>query len=174
MCRECCENYNYFPAITIGGPTGDYFLDTPVASNRWTEYQIVQIANGAQAAKVFVTGDNDKPPQLLYDGSNTLSNDASVRGLAFQIPASTTIVGDSNQWDRITHSQDRVFVRIDAAADKSTYVTIRFRVRILTIIPGPAESVHPDLAHQLNIQRSERIKERVSRAGIPEREWQHV
>lgn len=171
MCDHC-GLYNYFPAQVIGGPTGDYTIDAPVGSNRWAEYQIVEIANGAQAATVVVSGD-DKPSALSYDGSKILNDNTFLRGHAFQVPASNTIRGDTGNWDRITHSQKRVFVRIDSAADKSCFVVIRFRVRMLTIIPGPSETVHPDLGHQINIQRAKNIQDHIdkNRAGIPESEW---
>jgi hypothetical protein len=174
MCDHC-GLFNMFPAMVVGGPTGDYFIEVPVESSRWAEYQVVSIANGAQAATVVVSGD-DKPIALPYDGSKTLSNDAFIRGQCFSVPASTTIRGDTGQWDRITHSQKRVFIRIDSAVDKSTYVTIRFRSRLLTIIPGPTETTHPDLGHQMNIQRANRINEHVekTRAGIPEGEWHNA
>lgn len=150
--------YNYFPAVTIGGTTGDYAIEAPVGSNRWAEYQIVEIANGANAATVVVSG--DAPPITpVFDGSKTISGDERISGHVFNLPASVTQQCDTNQWDRITHSQHKCFVRIDNASNKSTYVTIRFRVRLLTIIPGPPKETHPDLGHQLNIERAENIKD---------------
>ncbi len=171
MC-ETCENYNEFPAITIGGPTGDYTLDVPVQSCRWAEYQVASIA-AQVAAQVVVSGDS-KPAALAYDGSKTLSNDTSFVGQAYTLSANQPSITPNDGWTRITHSQKRVFVRIDGVgAGNSCYVSIRFRARLHKVIPGPAEATHPDLGHQMNIQRAERIKDRVAktRAGIPEREW---
>jgi len=161
MC-EHCSLYNYFPPVTIGGTSGDYMIQAPVDSNRWAEYQVVEIANGAQAATVCVSGDS-KPIAPVFDGSKTVNGDERINGHVFNIPASVTQQCDTQQWDRITHTQHRVFARIDNAANKSTYVTIRFRVRLLTIIPSPAKETHPDLGHQLNIERANNIQDHINK-----------
>lgn len=159
MCDHC-GLYNYFPPVTIGGTSGDYSIVAPVGSNRYAEYQVVEIANGAQAATVVVSGDST-PVAPVFDGSKTISGDERINGHVFNLPASVTQQGDTTQWDRITHSQHKCFARIDNAASHSTYVTIRFRVRLLTVIPGPPKETHPDLGHQLNIERSQNIQDHI-------------
>lgn len=173
MGQDCDHDYNQFPAITIGGPAGDYFIDCPVPSARWAEYQVASIA--AQVAAQIVVSGASKPSSLVYDGSKTLSGDtnsgasAAFVGQAYTVSANQPSITPSDGWERITHSQRRVFVRIDVANGNSCYVTIRFRTKLLTIIPGPTPTTHPDLGHQMNIQRSKNIKDRLAKAGIPER-----
>ncbi len=169
MCEHC--EYNQFPAITIGGPAGDYSIDCPVLSNRWAEYQVASIAS--QVAAQFVVSGDSKPAAMVYDGSKTLTGDTSIVGQVYTLSANQPSIVPGDGWERITHSQKRVFVRIDVAGGNSAYITIRFRAKLLTVIPGPAETVHPDLGHQMNIQRSENIKNHLkkTRAGIPEKEW---
>jgi hypothetical protein len=166
MCKGS-DDFNYFPPITVGGPTGDYYITTPVTSSRWTEYAIISVANGdGGIASIFLTGD-DKPSQLVYDGSKILSADAFVPGVAIRVASTTTTSFDSDAWFRVTHSQKRVFIRIDAGASSSCYVTLRFRDKLVTVVPGPSVTVHPDHQQQLNIARSEKTKERLSKLGIP-------
>lgn len=167
MGQDCDHEYNQFPARTIGGPAGDYIIRCPVQSNRWAEYQIVAIA-AQVAAQVVVSGDS-KPVALLYDGSKKLSDDSFFVGTAYTLSANQPSITPSVGWERITDSQGQVFVRLDAAGGNSVYVTVRFRTKILTVIPGPAETIHPDLGHQMNIKRSQNIKDRLAKAGIPER-----
>lgn len=167
MGQECDHEYNQFPAITIGGPAGDYIVNSPVKSARWVEYQVVAIA-AQVAAQVVVSGDS-KPAALVYDGSKILSDDAFIVGTAYTLSANQPSITPSDGWERITHSQMRAFVRIDVAGGSSCYVTIRFRTKILTIIPGPTPTTHPDLGHQMNVQRSKNIKDRLAKAGIPEK-----
>ncbi len=167
-------DYNVFPSMTIGGPTGDYFLECPVTSGRWVEYKVVQVVNGSgDIASIVISGDS-VPVALAYDGSRLLSNDVSIRGQAYRVPINSTLVGQCHNWDRVTHSQKRVYIRIDGpGAAASAFVTIKFRVKLLTIIPGPTETTHPDLGHQLNIQRAENIRAHLDKngtgqAGIPQ------
>lgn len=168
MGQECDHEYNQFPAITIGGPTGDYELPAPVMSCRWMEYQVVSIA-AQVAAQIFITGDT-KAATLVYDGSKVLSKDTSIVGTAYTVSSNQPSITPSDGWERITNSQNKVFARIDGVgAGASCYITIRFRAKLLTVIPGPAETTHPDLGHQMNIQRSKNIKDRLAKAGIPER-----
>lgn len=162
MCISNDEQlYQEFPAITIGGPSGDYFATAPVTSCRWAEYAVVAIANGdGGTGSVVVSGDS-APKALVYDGSKTLNDDNFVRGRAYRVAATTSTPCDADDYERITHSQKRVFVRIDAGNSSSLYVTLRFRVRILDRIPGPSTTVHPDHAHQLNIARANATRERL-------------
>lgn len=161
------DDYNYFSPLTIGGPTGNYILACPVTSCRWAEYKITAVANGdGGSASVFVTGDNDTPSQVLYDGTKTLTDDAFLRGVPIRVASTVTLLSHG-QWTRITHSQKRVFVRIDAGNNSSCYVSIQFRVKPITVVPGLPVTVHPDHAVQLNIARAETTLKRLDRMGIP-------
>lgn len=170
MCSECCDQYNIFPSVVIGGTTGDYEIECPVQSCKWAEYRILHIANATTAdAQVVVSGDTP-PIALPYTGTlKTLTDNTFIRGEAYYCIYEQTTRG-AQQWQRITHSQRRVFVRIDNGGVSATYVTLQFRVRVLTNIPGPIEAVpHPDLGQQINIAREKRINDRLVKAGIPER-----
>lgn len=163
---EICE-YNLFPAMSIGGPSGDYVIESPITSCRWAEFQVVSIANGNYPAQIVVSG-NTPPKQMDYTGTNKLSDGVVLRGQVFTVPQGETLTPPIDQWDRITHSQRRVFVRIDNAAGNSTYVTIRFRARLLTVIPSVDSDMVPEgLGHQKNLQRAERIIERNEQNKLP-------
>jgi hypothetical protein len=155
------DNYIYFPIVTIGGTTGDYYVDCPVTSCKFAEYKIVSVSTLANCA-VYVSGDS-KTIQLPIDGSATLSGNTTGKGQFFAMSGTSTVT-DCSEYDRITHSQKRVFVRIDNDGKSSTYVGIKFRIMPVTIVPGPAKATHPDLGHQMNIERERNIK-----ATIPER-----
>lgn len=170
MCENCCDNYNIFPSMIIGGGAGDYEVETPVRSCRWAEYRVLLVANSAGgAAQVTVSG--DAPPiSLPYSGTlKTLTDDVFFRGEAYSLLAGDTVRG-AERWQRITHSQKRFFARIDSTGNGATYITVQFRARVLTTIPGPIEATtHPDLGHQVNVMREKRINDRLLKAGIPEK-----
>jgi len=157
--------------MIFGGGAGDYVLECPVRSCKWAEYRVLQIANSSgSAAQVTVSGDNPPVQSLPYTGTlKTLSDDVFLRGEAYNVPLSDTKVG-SCIWQRITHSQRRVFARIDSTGNGATFITVQFRARIITNIPSPIEAApHADLGQQINIERSKRINDRLIKAGIPER-----
>jgi hypothetical protein len=170
MCDECCDTYNIFPSMIIGGGAGDYFVECPVKSCKWVEYRVIAIANSSGGtAQVTLSGDN-LPPTLPYTGTlKTLNDDVFFRGEAYFIPSGDTRIG-TQTWERITHSQRRMFCRIDSTGNGATYVTLQFRAIVLTNIPGPIEAApHPDLGHQVNIARARRVNDHLVKAGIPER-----
>jgi hypothetical protein len=169
MCDQCCENYNEFPAQIIGGGAGDYFLDCPVLSCKWAEYRVISIANSTLGdAQVTVSGDST-PVTLPYSGTlKTLSDQVFFRGQAYFCTFESGLIAPM-PWNRITNSQKRVFARIDLTGGGACYITLQFRVRLLTSIPGPIDATHPDLGHQINIERAERVKKQLNKAGIPER-----
>lgn len=168
MADEQSDHYNYFPAMTIGGPTGDYEIISPVPSGRWAEYSIVAIANGdTGSSSVFVSG-RSAPVQLLYNGSQTMNKDAFVPGIAARVAATTTSYPALADFEKVTHSQQKVFVRIDVTGGGSCFVTLKFREKLHTVIPGPTPATsHSDHGHQMNIARSEKTSERLQKMGVP-------
>lgn len=166
MCKG--DGYNYYPPITIGGPTGDYSVPCPVTSCQWAEFAIDSVANGDGGTGACVISGNSVPKALDYTGlaANTFTDNTFLKGWPVRIPATTTQYINSD-YERITHSSKRVFVRIDAAASTSMYVTVRFRTKVLAVIPGPSHEVHPDHAHTLNQARSEKTMERLKEIGVP-------
>ncbi len=167
---NCGDDYNYSTPLVVGGATGDYFVTCPITSCRWAEYCIIAVANSDSSfAKVLISGEMKPVAQLDYAGVSTsaLNDDGVFPGIAIVVAAASTQEIDPYSYFRIQHSQKRVFIRIDTGSNKSCYVTLRFRVKPITIVPGPAHTVHPDHQEQLNIARSEKTKERLSKMGIP-------
>lgn len=165
MCS--CEGYSEpSPPVTIGGPSGDYFVECPCQSCRWAEYAIVGVSS--TAAATFVVSGDSIPKALDITGGVTLNNDAAVPGVALSTGSnSPSFAYDPECFYRITHSQKRVFVRIDITSSQDAYITLRFRWKLLTVIPGPAPQVHPDSYHQLNLARADTTMKRLASAGIP-------
>lgn len=162
--------YTEFPAVTIGGASGDYFAVCPVVSCKWAEYAVDSVVNGDGATGAVVISTHIVPKALDYTGLSTseLNNDNQAYQWPVRVPATTTQVINST-WDRIVNSEKRVYVRIDCGAGNSMYVTLRFRIRDLTVIPGPGVSVHPEHEAQMNIARHDTTLERLSKMGIPAR-----
>ncbi|HEV2580464.1 MAG TPA: hypothetical protein VGT44_06390 [Ktedonobacteraceae bacterium] len=166
---EATPHYQEFPPVTIGGPTGDYSIVCPVTSGRWAEFAIDSIVNGDGGTGALVISGRNPPKALAYDGSVKIdgTNDSVfLYATPIRIPATTTLHPNS-AFERITSSEKRVYMRIDAAASTSIYVTLRFRLRILERIPAPAATVHPDHAHNMNKERARATNERLQAMGIP-------
>jgi hypothetical protein len=161
MCQDS-EKYREFPAVTIGGLTGDYFATCPIASCEWADYCIDSVVNGDGGTSAAVLSGNSKPVALDYTGISTSKlNDYNIlHAVPLRVPATVTQI-INGAWERLTNSQKRVFLRVDAAASTSLYVTIRFRVRLLKVVPGPFVEVHPENAHALNVSRAEATRARL-------------
>ncbi len=160
--------YQEFPPITIGGPSGDYFFKCPVPSARWAEFAIDSIVNGDGGTGAVVVSGNSIPKAFDYSGSSVikLTDDAASYGIPIRVGATLTQPINSD-YVRITNSERKVFVRIDAAASTSMYVTLRLRARILERIPGPSKEVHPDHPENMSKLRADTINQRLDAAGIP-------
>lgn len=166
----CCnQGYTETPALTIGGPTGNYFIECPIESNQWAEYAIDSIVNGdGGTGAVVVSTQNSNPSAIDYTGlaANKFTDDAVYKGVLYRIPATTT-QPINGAWERIVNSQKRVFFRIDAASSTSLYVTLRFRIKDLATIPAPSEAGHHDAMERMNQDREQRVKERLGQMQIP-------
>lgn len=162
-------NYDEFPCITIGGPTGDYFAECPVPSAEFAEYAVDSVVNGDVGTSAIVISGNAIPTALSYAGlaANTFTDNAVLHSWPIRIPLTTTLHVNSS-WDRVINSQRRVYVRIDAGASNSVYVTLRFRIKRLKNIPAPAHTVHPDHMQQINQARAETTNQRIEEMGLPD------
>ncbi len=161
MCTDD-TNYNPFPPQVQGGATGNYAFECVMDSNDFIEYNIVAIANGdGGPGAVIVSGQNAPSAGLDYTGiaANKLdvSNGASIPGIAFRISQYTTLTPPP-QWRRVTSTEGKVFVRIDAQANTSIYVTIEFRAKILKTIPAVFKTVHPDDMYVVHQERAKKVE----------------
>jgi hypothetical protein len=160
--------YTYLDIVSFGGPSGDYAITAPMDSCKWMEYRLVSIANSSLGDTQVLLSTKQPPKQLTYDNTTTLTTDGYIHSRPIYVPKASTINGQGDTWERITHSQHKLFARIDAASSGACYVTIQFRARVLDVIPGPFPAVSlPELGHQMNIERSERIEKRLKQLGMP-------
>lgn len=166
MC-EHCGDYTYLDVVTFGGPTGDYEIVGAMQSARWLEYRLVSIANSTFGDSHIVLSTKKAPIALPFDNTVTINTDNFLHARVFYLKAASMITGEAEIWERLTHSQHKLFARIDASGNGVSYISVQFRARILTTIPGPFPSTHPDLGHQMNIERGEIIEKRLRQLGIP-------
>jgi hypothetical protein len=150
------------PPVIIGGPTGDYKVLADITSARWVEYRVLALAFSNSGACVISGG--RKPIALDYSGGNTLNDDSHGYGEPYVAGSSGSVSG-SKEWIRVTHSEKRVFARIDT--NGTIFIALQFRPCLLEIIPGPAETVHPDHAHKMNEARAGRINDSLKELKIP-------
>jgi hypothetical protein len=153
--------------MTVGGPSGDYEVTAPIASAKWVEYRLVDIANSSSGDSHVMISTKGKPSALPFDNTVTLNKDGFIHARVLYALSASTVNGDAQVWERVVNSQNKLFIRIDASGNGATYVSLQFRSRIIDVIPGPFPSVHPDLGQQMNIERSERIEKRLKQLGMP-------
>ena len=158
------DSYQEFPAITVGGPTGDYIAKCPVTSCEWAEYAIDSIVNGDGGTGSIVVSSIATPKAVDYAGVNVLSDTTVLRGIPFRLLATSSLPVNGS-FERIVNDQKWVFVRIDAAASTSMYVTIRFKVKILAKIPAPFVTVRPEDEQLVHAERERRIQAAVLGQG---------
>jgi hypothetical protein len=159
--------YIEFPSRIIGGGTGVYEIQCDVTSCQFAEYMIVSISNGAVAGHgaVLINGNSRSAAANGLDYAATagksLNKDNSIKGMVFTLVASTSIFAPMTYWERITDPEKRVFVRIDAQASCSIYVSLRFRIAVLKTIPAPAVTVHHEQPEVLNAARADAVRQRL-------------
>lgn len=166
MCDHC-GMYTYLDVVTFGGPTGDYEIIGAMQSARWLEYRLVSIANSTFGDSHVIISTKKAPIALPFDNTVTINTDNFLHARVFYLKAGSMESGQDDIWERVTNTMHKVFVRIDAGGNGASYISLQFRARILTTIPGPFPSTHPDLGHQMNIERGERIEKRLKQLGIP-------
>ncbi len=158
MCTDI-DNYTSVPAMTVGGPPGDYIIRCSIPSSEYAEFSIVSIAVVGNNSAVIQSSGLDRPRTLDTSGSSIYNDTTFIRSQVIQCPANNSIpIGDSF-YDRIANERGDVFIRIDGAV--AAFVTVKMRVRKLTKIPAPFVTVHPENKEQYNYERERRIQEAV-------------
>lgn len=161
------DRYTYLDIVTFGGPSGDYEIVGAMQSARWLEYRLVGISNSTFGDSHVVISTKLPPKAVPFDNTVTLNGDNFMHARVVYLLAASSINGDGEIWERVTNTMHKVYARIDAGGNGATYISIQFRARILSVIPGPFPSIHPDLGHQMNIERGERIEQRLKQLGMP-------
>lgn len=158
MCEE--QAYNYFPAQMIGGGIGDYLVRVPVSSSKEVEFAVLAITN-TQGKTMTIQVSGVGPPKTLDGTQNSSYNDTSfVPAMVFTTQANTASTLPTPVYDKVTNADGIVYVRIDGAGGSCAYVTIKFRVKIIRVIPAPFNTVHPDAMAAMHKEREMRILDR--------------
>jgi hypothetical protein len=156
--------FDYTQPIIIGGPSGNYFLDCPIPSCKYAEFAIVSISTSANA-NILISG-KDQLIQLDYTGATILNDSVSLAAIALTATAASPYNAPGVYY-RVTNSQKRIFMRIDVSAGNACFVTLRFRIMPISVIPGPAPTAHHEQGHLVNAARSEMTRARLEQMGIP-------
>ncbi|SRR6266705_96277 len=155
------EKYDYtdFPAVTVGGPPGDYIIRAPVVSNEYIEFAVILMTVVGASDGVIQTSGIDKPRTLDTSGNSIYNDTTFIRSQVLLCPKGNSLpVGDAF-YDRVANSQGNVFIRIDSAAFAT--VTVKMRAKILKIIPDKFVTVKPEHKEQYHYERERRIQEAV-------------
>jgi len=159
MCES--EDYQYFPCVMVGGGPGDYLVRCPVSSSKEFEFAVVAIGN-TQAKFMTVQVSGVGPPKPLDGTQASTYNDTSfVPAMVFTLQTNNASAFPNVFYDRITNADGIVYIRIDGGNPGVAYVTIKFRVKILRVIPAPFQTVHPDAMAAMHKEREIRIQQSV-------------
>lgn len=151
--------YNIFPSQGIGGPPGLYKMRCPVPSKSFAEYCVVSVANGATSAATVLVSSTDQPPATFDTSGTTTYDDTSFQRQLTYIVSINNSFSPPELWEQMTSPQGYIFVRIIGSV--FTFVTIKFREKILKAVPAPAVTVDPYAPEQYHYQRSKKIENMV-------------
>lgn len=158
MCGNETPNYNLFPSQTIGGPPGLYKMRCPVPSKELAEFCVVSISNFLTNPSTILVSGTDQPPIIDTTGTTTFDDTSFQRCQLYSLAVSSSVT-PNEQWDIITSPQGYIFVRIIGGA--CSFVTIKFREKILRAIPAPARTVNPNESEQYHQERAKRVQSMV-------------
>lgn len=158
-----CENeydYNPFPSVTIGGPPGNYALRPPVSSSEHMEFVIISVANVTPNNAIVQVSGIDIPLPIDTTGASIYSDTAFIRSQVITVPFHTTLFTSQSSWEQIARSDKALFVRIDGL-NTVAFITIKFRAKILKVIPGPIVTNRYDMPEETHLEREKRIRRAV-------------
>lgn len=157
---SCSGDFNIFPTRSVGGPPGAYKMQLPLSSKDYGEFCVVAVSNlGTNASSILITGAELSSLAALDSTGNTTYDDQSyVKGINFVCGGNSTLTPNET-WERISNAQGYIFIRITSG----TFVTvsIKFREKIMKVVPGPMRTVHPEDMEQMNYLRERRIQRSV-------------
>src|SRR5712692_3064867 len=105
---EPSNDYTLLGVHTIGGPTGDYFLDDEIESNEWGEFRVLSIANGAVGPTYVQVSGHSIPTPLAFDGTKTINNQNAYPNLVYTLGANLDIFVPT-PWIRVINQPGRLF-----------------------------------------------------------------
>jgi len=96
-------------------------------------------------------------PQSTIDvsGVSKYSDQAFLRGIFVSAPTNTTIPM-TEMWEKITNQLGNIFMLTTGGT--SSFITLKYRVKVLTRVPRPFVTVHPSEEAQYGQERARRIE----------------
>src|SRR6266568_9560153 len=149
------NEYQYFPSVTIGGPPGQYVLKTPLPSNGGIEFCIVTFSCLAAGPGSAIVSGVDQQSTVDTSGASKYSDNTFLRGIFVTAPTNTTIPG-VEIWEKVANQIGTVFILTTGGT--ASFITIKFRIKVLHRIPEPFQTVpvdNPQLYHEERARRVE-------------------
>ncbi len=153
------EDYTDFPCVSIGGPSGDYFIRAPVVSNEYIDFSVVAVAVMGGANGVIQTSGNDRPRALDTTGASKYDDTFFIGSQVIFCPGNNSVPVGNSFYDRVANQQGTVFIRIDGATFAT--VTVKMRAKILKAIPDKFVTAKPEHKEQYHYERERKIQEAV-------------
>ena len=154
------NDYLYSEPITVGGPAGNYTAQ-PRLNGAYYEYRVLNLAYGTNGGSAIIGTQKSTYRAIDTTGGTTYNDDTAINGSVYVGGAMSSVIGNA-EWFEMPRDK-ALNIGINVSAGGAIYVTLQFRVRPITIIPGKAvQAPSPDDGHQLNIARSEKIIDHVN------------
>lgn len=170
-CPSCHFDWLELPSVTIGGGSGDYFIDCPISSHDEVQFRVTALSNFDASALASAVVSGTAAPGTPPTSSQTTVNGASaLQGIVYGIPPSAhaTI---TPTYEHMQNPQRRVFIRIDTSGSGQVYVSIQFRLH--AHMKGAPHAVHivndPEHEDLINQQRESQIMDKLGYIKHPER-----
>src|SRR6266704_1935769 len=104
------RDFTDFPAVTVGGPPGDYIIRAPVVSNEYIEFTVVLVAVVGAANGVIQTSGYDRPRTLDTSGASVYSDTTFIRSQVLFCPGNNSVAVGDSFYDRVASQQGTVFI----------------------------------------------------------------
>jgi len=170
-CPTCHFDWLEIPSVSIGGGSGDYFVDCPITSHDVVEYRITALSNFDTSVIASVSISGLAAPLTPPTSTQTTVNSSNAfQGIIYGVPpvAHATIMPT---YEHLTNDARRVYIRIDTSGTGQVYVSVQFRLH--AHMQGAPHAVHvvtdPEHEDLINQARERQAVDKLGYINHPER-----
>jgi len=179
MCGKYEEFFQYSQPYTVGGPTGQYILQSPAPNAELVEWAVIAVANGPAVGSVVVSSAMETAPipqpgtgagGIAFDGTISYQSDVRgggpIPGVVYHLVASDTKTPPVQFFHLLGQN---ISVAVGATGTSSSIlVTIQFRwlsipLSVLNAISADPISLDGEHENQINKAREQRVNATISR-----------
>lgn len=173
MCHKYEEFFAYSQPLTVGGPTGQYYVPNPVPNAEMVEWAFLQVSTGSNAAAVAISGIMDLVPipqpgtngKIVLDGTQSYNGAGAFPLFVIKCASNNSVYSTPPLYFPL-QTMAQLNLAIGSGGTTGALVTVQFRwltiplAEVFNLSRDPV-GLDGENEHLINMLRAKRIDEQL-------------